>query len=97
MTSSKKLIVFGAVMFAATFLFAFMPTMGIKTICHIKPGWFGFLSLGIVLFSGGFFNLIGYRKNINRAPNLMMMVIWFFTGSLIIVTSIWRILGELNR
>jgi hypothetical protein len=63
----------------------------------IKPGWIGFLFLGVVLCSGGFFNLMGYKKGINKAHNLMMMVIWFVVGTMISAASLWRIIGEINR
>jgi hypothetical protein len=92
----KKLLMFGLLMFAVTFLFAYMPLMGIKTIGGVQPGWFGFLTLSAAIFSGGFFNLNGFKKGVNKAHNLMMMIIWFLSGSLIFLAALWRIFNELK-
>lgn len=90
----KKIVIsFGISFFFAALATAILFDLGIKFALGSDIRRFGYLFLGIAIFSGGMLNLNFYLESKNRWFNLMMVITNFFAGGLIIVLWVLEFVG----
>lgn len=96
MSTMKKIIVgIGIVLFLLTISTLVLYEKGICTIWGKDIRLFGYLTLGIMIFSEGFLNLIFFLEGKNKWFNLLMMFIVFVFGGLYIVLWFLNYFGKI--
>jgi hypothetical protein len=93
----KVLIIIAATFFSFAILFLVLYRFGVTTILGSDCRLFGYLCLSIAIFSGGFLNLIAFRKGIKKGFNIGMMVILFVGGAFGIFIEILDIIENFQK
>ena len=94
-TMKKVIIGIGEVLFLSMISTIILHQNGISTIGGKDIRLFGYLLLGVLIFSEGFLNLIFFLEGKNRWFNLMMMCIVFVFGGLYIVLWFLNYFGKI--
>jgi cation transport ATPase len=93
----KKLDVIIGLFGILTITILFLHEKVVTQMWGVDTNWFAYLTMACAFTLGGFYSLRGYKKNINKGINIVMMLVFFIGGGFCILISFWRIIVELNK